>query len=586
MLRLDILFDVAMVVYVRSAECKGMEINYFAFFGNHWDPLDLAPSIDSAESILITRMLEQLDLILDAPECYVLARGFLRDGVPLSMSQPAALVIEKYFIWCFFTAKVSPLRARIEDAWGFLDYFKKPPKSLMRSVGTCKRFIRINNCAALNPKWRPYKDHLSESRDYTRQVLNRFFAHIASRVGYTIYISEKTTNETHLQALSGEALRNLANKYFTAFSEQNFDKVIGLPVRRTSYEKKLFLLATCFLLDISYKDLSSESSFFSMACFSRDHQNIWRIRIQGKGKLIVRILPEAYVEVLYRYRTFLGLCQIPNQEELLPIFKSPHALLHVLRSLPMFDFMTMTPRMLLKKIVRSSPHYAIDNLNMHTPCPHDSSITQKEGQVLRKIRRVKNIAPQIYNKIITEGEQPRCSIPPPPLFFCADGNNRKIAPVDTFEVGTTLSKCVKLSHADIDTLVHFGAYANSDSGMRSRLKVRAYEKLALWCIFVRGISIASLTECDAKQFYVFCVNPPSNWCCVANVQRKSSTTHIISKHWRPFKLLPEDIVAKSYRAGKIMEWCDAVQQELLSYGLISANAFRSLSRELWSLKFH
>jgi hypothetical protein len=109
----------------------------------------------------------------------------------------------------------------------------------------------------------------------------------------------------------------------------------------------------------------------------------------------------------------------------------------------------------------------------------------------------------MYNKILTEGEHLRCSIPPPPLFFCADGNNQKIEPVDTFELGATLSKYMKLSHADIDTLVYFGAYANSDSGMRSRLKVRAYEKLALWCIFVRGISIASLTERDAKQFYLF-----------------------------------------------------------------------------------
>jgi hypothetical protein len=565
-----------------------MEINFFAFFGNHWDPLDLAPSIDSSESMLITRMIEHLDLILDAPECYALARGFLRDGLPFSMCQAAALVIEKYFIWCFFTAKVSPLRARIEDVWGFLDYYKKPPKSLMRNIGTCKRFIHTNDCTALNPKWRPYKDHLSEPRDYdyTRQVLNRFFAHIASRIGRTIHVRKETTSESHRQALSGEALRELANKYLTAFSEQNFDKVIRLPARRTSYEKKFFLLATCFLLDISYKDLSRESSFFSMACFSRNHQNTWRIRIQGKGMLIVRILPEAYVEVLYRYRAYLGLCQIPNQNELLPIFKSPHAVLHVLRSLPMFDFMAMTPRMLLKSVARSSPHYAIDNLNLHMPYPHDSSITQIEGQALRRIRRVKHIAPQMYNKILTEGEHLRCSIPPPPLFFCADGNNQKIEPVDTFELGATLSKYMKLSHADIDTLVYFGAYANSDSGMRSRLKVRAYEKLALWCIFVRGISIASLTERDAKQFYLFCVSPPSDWCCMANVQRKSSATHITSKHWRPFKILPEDIVVKSYRAGKIMEWCDAVQQELLSYGLISANAFRSLSHELWSLKLH
>jgi hypothetical protein len=52
---------------------KGMEIKFFAFFGNHWDPLDLAPSIESAESMLITRMIEQIDLILDAPECYALA---------------------------------------------------------------------------------------------------------------------------------------------------------------------------------------------------------------------------------------------------------------------------------------------------------------------------------------------------------------------------------------------------------------------------------------------------------------------------------------------------------------------------------
>ncbi|MNP19881.1 hypothetical protein D3C76_1124340 [compost metagenome] len=159
--------------------------------------------------------------------------------------------------------------------------------------------------------------------------------------------------------------------------------------------------------------------------------------------------------------------------------------------------------------------------------------------------------------------------------------------VDVYAIATRVIFCIQeITHADVTTLVYFALFTNSISGRCSRLKIKAYEKLALWCIFVKGISIASLTENDAKQFYAFCVNPPLDWRSNGNESRKFLDTRLFNHLWRPFKFLPEDIVAGSQRAGKIMEWCDAVQQELLSRGLIDSNAFRSVSREWWSLKHH
>jgi hypothetical protein len=56
-LRSSIAIDFEIQLAILAAETlstnKGMEIKFFAFFGNHRDPLDLAPSIESAESMLI-----------------------------------------------------------------------------------------------------------------------------------------------------------------------------------------------------------------------------------------------------------------------------------------------------------------------------------------------------------------------------------------------------------------------------------------------------------------------------------------------------------------------------------------------------
>jgi hypothetical protein len=390
-----------------------------------------------------------------------------------------------------------------------------------------------------------------------------------------------------LPVTNNDMFVKLGEKYLNTLENNTENTAQRTQLKRSSHEKQLFLFSTCFILGIPFSYLSKECDYFNFACFSCSDHGVWVLRIRGAHSLMVRFLPKRYVDCLFRYRAFLGLNEIPEQGELVPIFKSTYSIIHVLKSLPIFDFMSMTPRLLLKKLAGLSQKIEEGNDSSHTPLCHDASMTRGNADALRRTRRLKTTALKIYSEIDIDRGLLRCSSPPPPLCFFDRQTNQQVEMVEVYTIAARVFFYIhETTHADATTLVYFSLFANSISGKRSRLKIKAYEKLALWCIFVKGISIASLTEKDAKQFYAFCVNPPSGWRCNGNESRRFLDTRLFNHLWRPFKFLSEDVVAGSQRAGKIMEWCDAVQQELLSRGLINSNAFRSVSREWWSLKHH
>lgn len=139
-----------------------------------------------------------------------------------------------------------------------------------------------------------------------------------------------------------------------------------------------------------------------------------------------------------------------------------------------------------------------------------------------------------------------------------------------------------LSYSDVSTIIIFVRYANGDYGKVNRYKVRAFEKLVLWCVFIKGTHVADLTENEVLDFFHFCSSPPLHWCFTSPAAVGADRS---SAGWRPFNfLLTEDSLR--LRSVRIVEWCSSVFQDLVDMSIVNFNPFNELSNLLLSPKRH
>ena len=213
--------------------------------------------------------------------------------------------------------------------------------------------------------------------------------------------------------------------------------------------------------------------------------------------------------------------------------------------------------------------------------PNEPSKTAHVRRTKKSLRVVAEIFERRDNSEVHE----RSSSRPPSLFSYRQDNSRLVEFVDKRLVQSKISQCLAgFDASDLSTINTFVLYANSERGSKNRYKVSAFEKLVLWCLFIRGRDVLKLTDQDATDFLVFCLTPPRHWC--SNLPASKGTgVGRLSTEWRPYKLIVNEMKL-NLRAVRIFEQCSAVAQDLIDMAALGYNPFGEVAKQLGSSKHH
>lgn len=547
-------------------------------FGNTWDIESTAASSNPEECSIINQVLAHLNPDLDALTTYNLVRKFIAFKSNVRPGKTTvgliATTMERFLNWAFFVRRLSPLKMQSEDIIQFYEFYLAPPISYLRTERLCKRFVGSGASRSVNPNWRPF--YIPPKSDHNvASILRRFYKYAAqiTPIDMTLPRGRLRANSACPEDLLQDRIQ--VDKYFDTLIE-NTDPPIRSRSNRASRKKQVFVFATCYLLDIPFARLAKCTRFFSMSSFSKSG-NAWNLNLQNDDEWIFRELPERYIMILRNYRSSVGLDGMPAPHEIEPIFVSRRAVEHVWGSLPVFAFMNATIGKYLRRLIS----YA------EKDGPPGKSILDepKSTAHARRTKKSLRVAVEIFDRRKRLETPRRSSCHPPSLFTYCKDNSRLIGFVDQKSLQTKIGKClIRVDHDDVSTINMFALYANSERGKKNRYKVSAFEKLVLWCLLIKGIFVAHLTDRDAIEFFCFCSTPPPHWC--SNTPKSTGAgSGRSSSEWRPFKILKNE-KSMNLRAIRIIEWCSAVAQDLIDMAALGHNPFSELSNRLGSSKRH
>jgi len=550
-----------------------MPVEIFPLFGDSWSLFDHEPSMNASESTYIKGRLGELPSGLEAPLTYQLLKGYLVEKYAFAEASQSAQIFERFLIWCFFIKKKSALLVSADDLLDYLRFNSNPPSELVRDRMRSKRFLFEDECCVTNPAWRPFPLSKYAGLECTRSRLNTFYRYLTPHIGRSVNLPRGAIAGILPPKSTYGELEAMANEYFARFLEVGSTQDSRTYKRRASDENKLFILATCHILRIPFADLLKVADYFSMSHFVLSPGG-WILNIPAAQGDLFRNIPAEYLAYLTRYRELIGLDNFPSISETNPIFRSRAHVKMLMDSLPTYNGLE-SPGKLLKRLScywrrELAPSVTGNTETLETP----------------SFRPVLDRLQHFSRSMLAESlPLPNISEPPPPLCYFLNKVDPETFPSDYRDLRFRLIKKIGDSDLEFEPLRLFASYANSCVGQRSRLKVRALEKLALWSCIVNRKSIVEMIADDVDAFYRFCACPPLSWC----VDKKNPKRHIVNVEnmefvanpaWRPFKVGFESEVQSSRRAGRVIIWCDAVMQDLIAEGLIGHNAFTMLSKNL------
>lgn len=556
--------------------------NMHPFFGNTRDPKEAAPSSDPRECSLISQVLARLDPDLNAIGNHDLVLSFIAFKSATYTNQKSAALLttifERLLNWAFFVRRISLLNMQSEDITRFYDFYVSPPTDHLRTLRNSKRFTCSRTSCSVNPSWRPFysprgKQRCVESIDSVVSALREFYKYACRHAPIKISVPRyrMVTGLTVPEETCSDS--TLLERYFENLmdsSKCSTERRFG----RASRQKQIFLFATCYLLNIKFPTLNTCIKSFSMSSFSEGFQG-WRLHLYNDEEAISRELPEKYIKILLDFRASCGVNGMPSSTEIEPIFGSQAAIKNVFESLPIFEFMGEPIGQHLRKFI-SSVNKSAPAVKLLSELPKNSAYDRRKKKSLR-------VAAEIFAAREPLSTLRRSSNSPPPLFTYDRNGSRLLEFVDTNVLQVKASQYLKLlPDSDATAINMFARYANGDYGKINRYKISAFEKLVLWCVFIKRTNVGSLTENEILDFFHFCYSPPQHWCFIipAGVGPDRS-----SKDWRPFKfLLDEDSLL--LRAVRIVYWCGSVFQNLIDAAVVNYNPFNEIAKRLGSSRLH
>jgi len=465
--------------------------------------------------------------------------------------------LEKFVLWAICIARKPLSEFAASDLRAFSAFCAQPPEAW---VGARKaRFVINKGTERHNEDWKPFAQSIADpSLGY---VTNRFFEFLGSDLGVQPRLSSSDLYRAPRAPFSDQ----------DDFQAQQYLKYLAnlTPATKVS-ERGLLVFSACYHLRLSFKEWRSERSYFSMACFSSIGSSDPHFIMRGHLRDYNIPVPQALIDSMSRYRHSLGLSAIPSPDEGNPILTE--ALLNKLMwRLPKMPGLGCSPSELLERAVG----FRISQLD--TPAPVRPSRSESSRQYRlswdrKQVSKARGAVHQQDSADLDAGYH--IQEHPPPLFGM---QQREVLVLSKTQGQAYVASCFPRNRLKIalESLEVLRVYRSCSA---DRLKLVALEKLLLWSVYIKHKSFYSLTPLDAREFYEFCLAPPTSWAANHAQARLSVriTGVLPNPNWTPFVRISGSDKEKIVRAGRIMGWCENVCNSLLVIESVKINIFSGM----------
>lgn len=242
--------------------------------------------------------------------------------------------------WCFDVAKLSVAELGRKQISTYVSYCQSPPKQLVGYFNVAQfKADKTTNSRIPNPAWRPFRGkkllgveaqyHLSDSALKTKlAILSAFYSYLmgeeyCERNPAQIWLNySRFADKRKYQTNNGDenllAFTELQWSYVITSVEQLADE------QPLQHQRSLFLIRLLYSCYLRISDVAARAGFSPvMGQFKQDRQTgVWYFHIpQSKGgKPRVVAVSKALLEGLKSYRQFLGLSELPNKNDMQPLF--------------------------------------------------------------------------------------------------------------------------------------------------------------------------------------------------------------------------------------------------------------------------
>nr|WP_257605593.1 site-specific integrase [Pseudomonas amygdali] len=287
-----------------------------------------------------------VDAQLKPMEGFEVVRGFLR-----AYSNVEATFVsyrthaERLLLWALLIRKKPVMELRRADAEAFLEFCVSPPLDWIGPV-TRSRFMVSASDADYpvhpNHRWRPFAvktvGSAAEVHDDGREAyapyrparasISQAFSVCSTLYEYAVDEGLTSTNPFRAikqksrfkasrgTALTGRALTPLQWDFVLSTAEK---MAAALP---ELHERTLFIAATLFSMYLRVSDICGRVNWQpTMSSFKPDHEGNWWFHLIGKGDKAAKVAvrPEYIDLYLKRYRRYMGLSELPLQNEHTPL---------------------------------------------------------------------------------------------------------------------------------------------------------------------------------------------------------------------------------------------------------------------------
>lgn len=483
------------------------------------------------------------------------------DSLPSSIRSKSRIVVflEKFVLWAICIARKPLSEFSAPDLRAFSAFCARPPVAWIG--GRNERFVIDKGTERHNEDWKPFLQSIADpARGY---VTNRFFKYLSSDLGVQPRLSSSEFYKAPRAPFSGQD---------DSQAQQYLQYLANLTPASKVSERSLFVFSVCYHLRLSFKEWRSERSHFSMACFSSMGSSDPHFTMRGDMRDYNIAIPQALIDSIIRYRNGLGLSSIPSLDDGDPILTE--ALLDKLMwRLPKMPGVGRSPSELLDRAVG----FRISQLDTPAPAPAPApsgSESSRQYRLSWERKQVSKSRRAVHHQDSADLDtgyhtQER----PPPLFGM---QQREVLLFSTTQGQAYVSRCFPANCCKIalESLEILRAYRSCSA---DRLKLIALEKLLLWSVCVKHKSFYSLTPLDAREFYEFCLAPPSSW--TGNYPQTrlgvGDPGVLPNPDWTPFRISGGD-KESGIRAGRIMDWCYNVYNSLLVIESVKLNIFSGL----------
>ena len=260
--------------------------------------------------------------------------------------------VERLLLWSLLVCKKPILHLRRQDAEAFLEFCLNPPENWVGPV-TKSRFLRIggrkkadSDTFVINPDWRPFNytvskatRKLADENDSAMPEIQAYqmsqttIAQVFTVCGsfYQFCIDEDYTDANPFRAVKQKSRYKqsvVSQVTSRSLTQLQWEFVIETAEHMADqepefHERTLFILTTLFSMYLRVSDLTGRDNWQpTMGSFKKTGDNWW-FHVVGKGNKAAKVsVRDSYLPYLVRYRTTLGLTDLPYPGEQTPLLSA------------------------------------------------------------------------------------------------------------------------------------------------------------------------------------------------------------------------------------------------------------------------